>query len=309
MDEKNRRKRRLKTALYFGGTSLGLILFTLQLLEGIKGVHEITNFPENFPIGIVTFLVLYAILSLIQVSTWQFILRSLDVKINFATIAKGYFLSFLPRYIPGTVWGYLARSEWLYRTNQVPYHKTNLASLVEAALQMLSATILSIELISKILGIQKLPYLVYGAIALVFLVAPWLIKVAKTKGYDQKYNQFFQDIHFGYWLIGFIAYLLYWVIAGLAFTLLSLPFNDGSFSISLWWQISLSYSMAWLGGFLAPFVPSGIGVREVLLKELLSLHLRVSPEGTVIVVIISRLLMTLVESIWVILGLVTTKKR
>ena len=54
-----------------------------------------------------------------------------QVKINLISTLRGYSLSFLPRYLPGSIWGYLSRSEWLTQQFSIPFKYSNAISVVE----------------------------------------------------------------------------------------------------------------------------------------------------------------------------------
>ena len=75
----------------------------------------------------------------ILMAAWGAIMASQGVVLRPAAIVQGYLLSFLPRYIPGSVWGYLSRNEWLARYHGVGYGVATLTSFMEAGLLLLTA--------------------------------------------------------------------------------------------------------------------------------------------------------------------------
>ena len=51
--------------------------------------------------------------TLIQIAAWQVIMAGMGIYVGRWHLAQGYMLPFLARYIPGSVWGYLGRSQWM----------------------------------------------------------------------------------------------------------------------------------------------------------------------------------------------------
>ena len=69
-----------------------------------------------------------------------------------------------------------------------------------------------------------------------------------------------------------------------------------------------SFARAWITGFLTIFVPTGLGVREVVLKELLSTANQISSAKSVLIATTYRLVTIGAELGWVLL-VVLLKRR
>ncbi len=69
-----------------------------------------------------------------QIGAWVLLMRSLNIELPIHKARYIYSLSFLARYIPGSIWGYLSRSEWLLHDYQVSYTSSNYGSILEVAL-------------------------------------------------------------------------------------------------------------------------------------------------------------------------------
>ena len=69
-----------------------------------------------------------------QVCAGVLLMRSLNIELPIHKARYIYSLSFLARYIPGSIWGYLSRSEWLLHDYQVSYASSNYGSILEVAL-------------------------------------------------------------------------------------------------------------------------------------------------------------------------------
>jgi hypothetical protein len=92
-----------------------------------------------------------------------------------------------------------------------------------------------------------------------------------------------------------ISFILFWVCLGLAFQHLILYFTRidiGSFPAM---QI---FSASWVAGFLAFFMPVGLGVREVFMSELLTPL--IGNENALMIAIVSRIWWTIIESLFIV---------
>jgi hypothetical protein len=110
------------------------------------------------------------------------------------------------------------------------------------------------------------------------------------------------------WLIGNLIFSLNWVIMGLITVGLIEVLSDPIEYSLLWsvqniWNATVTYAIAWLGGFLVLFVPAGMGVREVLFRLLLVQFMGVSSETALLVAVASRFISLLSEGIWLIIGM------
>jgi uncharacterized membrane protein YbhN (UPF0104 family) len=78
---------------------------------------------------------------MLQMIAWKVILQGAGQEISLIHVFSGFNLSFVARYIPGTVWGYLSRGEWLKREHEIPYAITNYSSIIET-IGLVSANLL-----------------------------------------------------------------------------------------------------------------------------------------------------------------------
>jgi hypothetical protein len=73
-------------------------------------------------------------------------------------------------------------------------------------------------------------------------------------------------------------------------------------------DFTYSFARSWLSGFLAILIPNGLGVREIVLNELLVEVNNISNNVSVIISTLSRLLMLFAEFGWVILAIFMNSK-
>ncbi|WP_322509605.1 hypothetical protein, partial [Anaerolinea sp.] len=93
------------------GLGIGLTIFLSQIYQSILSISTL-SIRMDWGWIILGFLAMFLLIAL-QIFIWKQILNAMEIPLEYLQIAKGYTLSLIPRYIPGSVWGYLNRSEWL----------------------------------------------------------------------------------------------------------------------------------------------------------------------------------------------------
>ncbi len=298
------KKRQWRLFVYYGGIFTGVILFLYQLLEGLNGFRERPLSSGQMPyIGaaLATILVAYAL----QMLAYACVLRGLGVHISTAEVFAHYVLSFLPRYIPGTVWGYLGRSEWLKTRCGVPYSVSGLSSILEAGAGLLTAVMVSA--ISYQWSRASTPFRWMSIPAV--LVVCWLswltfTKVSRLPLFRKlKRYPFSSDaqvvVELNYWLLSCLIYCLFWLCYGGALNLLLQGLAQRSVGLL---QPTFAYTLAWTVGFLILIVPSGLGARETALSLLLVRELQLSAQSASAVSVACRIVVYGAELIWLLAG-------
>lgn len=292
--------------LYKIGSITGGIIFGLQIIKAIISInHNLMIIPIPFAmvLSFFGFIILYFILIL----NWKLILSIFGIEKSLVDITKGYFISFIPRYIPGSVWGYFSRSEWLYQDFRIPHYVTHLSSIIEIIVYLITPLLLLLDYIffNKIIGVCSL----------VLVIS--LILVTSVLSKESRGNSFLKKMELislkrkskNEPLIIGIA-LFYWLLSGIVVTMLGFALFPDTIKFSSWQLITLLYSIAWVIGFLTPFIPAGIGVREVALTQLLISFLSLNQNQAVVIAVLTRLFALVVEGIWLLIGLIlnnTTK--
>ena len=235
---------------------------------------------------------------------WSLLMRSLGIIIPWRALPRGYILSFLPRYIPGTVWGYLSRGEWLYQDYKVPYIISNIGSLLEISIAVFSTVVvMSLYLASRVTGVNR--FLILAMLAIIVFLVWWLVKKIL---FSKRIFMFVSDtpLHFPFqvWLfcLLLITANMFAYGASLYFTILSLNVSKMSLAFGPnWLPLTFAFSMAWLIGFLIFIFPSGLGMREVTLSGLLILNLGITYENASVISVLFRLWVTVAELLWIFL--------
>lgn len=291
--------------IYTLGILIGTALFLQQLWQGAQAVRHQTLRLDQ-PIYLVAAVGLTLAAYGLQMVAWAYIMRSLGVFIAPVAMLRGYIFSFLPRYIPGTVWGYLSRSEWLRANYNIAYTTSNHGSALEVVLIVFTAGVFC-------LGYY--PWQISSGIARVFLVPGLLIIIGSAwygfnmstillGRYLQKtLGQELPPFDLYPWFTVCLIYLVMWLCHGLSLNLLLFAFSTG-YQGSLF-ETTFLTGLAWLVGFITLIVPSGLGVREFTLANLLATLAGLPLETASAIAIISRLLLYMAEITWLVAGLLS----
>ncbi len=238
---------------YFVGLLLGGTLFVFQLWRAIGAIQQYLNLQTLavFLVAIVVILVAYGL----QIFAWTQLMRSCGYSIKPIPAAKGYIFSFIPRYIPGTVWGYWSRNEWLLNEFQIPYKASSMGSILEIVTGIVTAGIVSIYIVAQNVSIERnYAILAIGLLLLFFLVIRFY--AIKIMGLQVLHLLIAIFVYFAFWVVYGIS--LFWFIQQMAH--INVNFLD----------VTSIYSLSWLIGFLFIITPSGLGVREFVLSTLLT---------------------------------------
>ena len=116
--------------LYFAGFLLGGLLFVQQLGQVYQAA--VTQVVHSVAYGwLVVALLSVMAGTMLQVAAWVYLMGGLGVPLLWRKVVWGYIFSFVPRYVPGSVWGYLSRGEWLFQSQGVSRRVTALGSVLE----------------------------------------------------------------------------------------------------------------------------------------------------------------------------------
>lgn len=294
--------KQLRRPLHIIGIVAGGIFFALQVIRAVQGVIE--N-PGTFEFGhylIYAFLVFCSVRGL-QIITWREILKGLGACLDLRPVLLNYSLTFLPRYIPGTVWGYLSRAEWLNKDFGIPYSVANYTSVIEAGMVLLSFAQLAILFFALNVyeGILRLVLIVLFFLS--FFASWWLYsRFHQSQVFVwmlEKLNvaSINQPITLKSWVLALVLYLFAWLGFGLSTMAIVAAFSTGSPGDLM--DFTYVYGLSWVTGFLVFFVPTGIGVREVAFSELAVSMLGLSSSTASLLAVLTRALILLGEITWV----------
>ncbi|MFZ3080520.1 MAG: hypothetical protein WA109_12645 [Bellilinea sp.] len=246
---------------------------------------------------------------------WQMLMTGLQAHLVWGDVLQGYVLSFIPRYIPGTVWGYITRGEWLNKSFAIPFGVTNLGSILEMVFILIAnLTWITAGLISA----QWLKFAIFGmpfVLAWVgWLITQWLAsKPVFRIAFGKEAEVAVRSFSLPRWLVITLLMIIFWGLQGLSFQMVIWSFLPSgqplAWSLAEYWTATSSYNLAWFIGFIVLFVPAGLGLRETFLSKLIQEKLN-QPAGAASVISITfRLVLAFGELIWAIVALIINRWR
>ncbi len=259
----------------------------------------------NFLQLILSFLMLF-VTFIIFVAGWQAILRSINEKLGFRKSFWIMAASQMGKYAPGKIWFILGR---IYMAKKEKLRGTNVALsiLVETVMTMVCGGIL--VLASLLLTQEKSdvpPWLLFTLViaGIMFLHPSVLNNVVNFVLRIFKKEQINIPISFVGMLILSMYFWGLWLtqIFGFFFLINSIY----PISITKFANIIFIYTTSWIVGFLAPFAPGGLGVREGIMTLGLS---TIMPSSLAVAIsFLARIWVTVFELIVFVIGLLIRPK-
>lgn len=302
-----------RNSLYKLGLVLGGGFFLYQIYIGLRSVF-LNKVDLYHPEGIIISILLSIFITWYQMNLWGLLMNKLGVDIQLKHIYYGYVVSFLPRYIPGSFWGYLSRGEWLWKELNIPLGITALGSTLEIVLLVSGNIGWAISVFFQESWIKYvLPFLVP------FISLLWLL-ISKRGTNSKLYRKLFGNegavlinkFPSSAWIFLLINVVIFWGFQGLSLLFVVWSFSNpaaGKFwSLSEYWQITASYCLAWFIGFIVVIIPSGIGLRELVLTKITTNKFSLNTGTASIISVIFRMLLALGEIFWVLVAVVVKMK-
>jgi hypothetical protein len=293
--------------LHWLGLGLGLALFSVQLWQVVQafGRQALSlSHPAYWLAAAAATVLAYGLV----MAAWLLIMRGQGFTLTYAAVLKGYTLSFLPRYIPGSVWGYWSRSEWLKSRYDIPYARSALGSVVEVGLIVLTGSQIVASHYMWGTGQAALDLVAAGSFCLAPVLAWYAFNLIWARLIHRQPQATWRNdgpvIARRHWLGAYFSYLAMWVCYGLSLRLLEGVFVTGFEGGLL--GATFVFSLSWLAGFVVVFVPAGLGVRELALSSLLSSQSVALAGAAGALAVGSRGLMYLAELLWLCVGLLMT---
>lgn len=288
------------------GYILGVSVLLYQIFVSLHNIYN-RHVVINIPVLVIALIMAFFSLG-VQMLAWKSIMALLGIKLGYIEIIEGYIPSFLPRYLPGTIWGYLSRSEWLYHKFGISYKCSNIGSFFEILISLLSNII--------VVGISFSPSPLGDIIMSGVILCIALFGLLALFGrYTQRWTWLKQNwppfnlSSFNLWMISIILFIFTWIFngLGLGFVIKGVIGTDIKFKVLQWVQLFGIYSLSWLMGFLMFFAPAGLGFRELTMTFMVSTFVPLSLESSGTISVISRLIILMSEFLWL-LGSIFIKR-
>lgn len=241
------------TAKIIGGglALLGLIFVGFQLQNYSDELRQ-TDFTPQLIIACVLFSIAYAVSNFALALSYWFFLRAQGGTFSARQIIKLYGVSQLAKYVPGNVAHFAGRN--LLGGTGVETHKQLAKATALEIIFLIVAASLFLPLLAERFALPISQFLMLGLALFGVLIATMV--TVRVRG----------------WLMvaPLYLYLLFFLVSsaiflGLVVLLAFEPLGGGDYLFVIG-----AYIVAWLGGFLTPGAPAGVGSREVVLLFLLS---------------------------------------
>ncbi|MBW1690859.1 MAG: flippase-like domain-containing protein [Deltaproteobacteria bacterium] len=219
------------------------------------------------------------------------LLRALGKDIRFSSSMRIFFFSEVGKYLPGKVWVAVGRV-LLYSKIGVKRKTAIFILALELVLMVLTALMFPGRMVIRHLTASYTfaAVLVCGVAILLYLIS------RRQRITAQGIGDYIKTFSIPVILI-VLSFTLFWMVLGFAFQHLILYFshiNIGTFA-----AVRI-FSGSWAAGFLAFFMPVGLGVREAFMTELLVPL--IGNEHALMIAIVSRIWWTLVEATFILLS-------
>lgn len=285
----------------------------ILIYQAVKGISFLLDSKIVPSFGWLLFSLLFGVLAIaVQILCWTLIMRDLGASISFRQAMTGYVLNFLPRYIPGTLWGYLSRAEWLKNQYGVEYSASHWGSIVEMFVGIYSSIFLVCIFFAKEFSLTyRLLVMVGLFFSFIFL---WIVlnTIASTPQIFKIANPMYGlNIRLQILFIISILLIMNWFNYGLiVYGSINAIFKSTTeLNFSGWIQYSGLFSGSWLIGFLSWFFPAGLGPRDWVLSQGLILWNSIPNDGAYLIAVIARLLGILSEIIWTLINFMSQRKK
>lgn len=245
------------------------------------------------------------IATVFQIAGWRAIMAQLGCSLRWRASWPAYTIPFVARYIPGVIWGYLGRSHLLQTRYGVSPAVTNLSAIIEAGGFVAASSFVAASA-ALVTGDTSLFGLGVAGCCLAILgvwVARWL---ARHEAFWDRWlslvggGSLFQGVTLIRVLIAASWHLGLWISFGVV--LWSITGMLGEWRVVDLPVAMAVYALSWLAGFLVIFVPSGLGLREIVLTYLLGRSLGQSDEMAAAVAVLMRAHLVLAELVSVLIA-------
>lgn len=228
--------------------------------------------------------------------------RSATGRIGYRDSAYAYFASQPMKYLPGSFWILPGRVILLRGLGHDP-SVSSAALIFEMTAQALSCALVAVVLLGAAgftaIGYQQAAWLILvGALlvsALLLFAPAWAQRLALPASIRHALAQLAAVpllARLRNFSLAILSYLIMWVLMGLSFYAVVVA-TDPHLDLALL-KVAIGVSaLSWLAGFLTPFSPGGIGVREAAILLLMAPFLA-EPQA-VMVALLSRVLALAVE--------------
>ncbi|MEA4812715.1 MAG: hypothetical protein VB108_09115 [Anaerolineaceae bacterium] len=298
----NRFKSFLRLLLYLVGIIFFVYFFQKNLIAFLNNVDA---GHINFKALVFSILIIFLIYFLQMVNFW-YVVNGYDEKLSLRSTVIAYSSSFMPKYIPGYIWGYVSRGEAFKNLSGISYKTTIVASIIEilyfvsSGILILGARLILLSSLNNWLILLLLLIPLFEWVLLIKL-GNRLLRFLKIEGTVVLRPQT--------WFIVFVISLVEWFLYGLSLHQIHLALSIKNIPVSFIQLLNYSsiFSEAWIAGFVAFLVPMGLGIRELILTNGFKNIIGASVLVSGMIASVSRITIIFSEGLWFVLGFVLLK--
>lgn len=266
--------KKLRRLIHWIGILIGALLFLWQTLQAVQ-MFQSNRVSLQMPVLILGAVLVASLANSVQTLAWRRIMLRLGYQLPLIDVLSGYSLSFLPRYMPGSLWGYVSRHEWLWQRYCINFTTATLGSFFEVLLIFIAGGFVMIVYLVQLegswLGLVALAQ-AGGSVVIFVWIALRLLRhqtFCTRLGLISRQSE--MSLRSEGWAVLelLFRYFVLWCLHGLTLFLLAM-----SVGLPVVWTnftgYTFSFIVAWSIGFMVLFIPSGLGVRELTLSYVLA---------------------------------------
>jgi glycosyltransferase 2 family protein len=274
-----------------------IVYVARNLGEGLRDLRT-QPLPEHPRWGMVAlsgglFLVAHAVL----VQTWRSVLACWDARLPFWSAARIWSVSNLGKYVPGKVWQIGAMSAMSRELGVSPIAASG-SAILGTLVNVIAGFVVALLSGRALLETTRpgwgalatgIVVVAGGALLLAPLIIPRLAPfAARLAGRPLQTTLPVRAV-----VYSLVGNVIAWLLYGLAFQTLVIGILGSAAGGYL--EYLAAYTLSYLFGYLAFFAPAGIGVREIVMKEVLVVAGLASAPQAALVTVSSRIWLTLLE--------------
>jgi glycosyltransferase 2 family protein len=231
---------------------------------------------------------------------WRTLLAGLGHRLPMLVAATVFFTSQLGKYVPGSVWPYVAQAR-LGAERGVPGSRAAQAGVTFVLLHLMTGVVIGVPRLLLGAGLDaRFGFaLLLVPVVLVIVHPAVTARLVALVGRLTKVSVPASSPTWGSMAAASSWLLLAWLLYGMSLAALVAPLQ--SLTPATFVQLTSAYALAWSVGFVGAAVvvvaaPAGLGFREVALLATLGGVVASGPAA--LVVVLSRVLMTLADVVW-----------
>jgi uncharacterized membrane protein YbhN (UPF0104 family) len=255
----------------------------------VEAFRSVSFKPIPLAVSCLGVLLSYAVL----IETWRRVVTAWGSQLSLGVAARIWFISNLGRYLPGKVWAITAMGTMAHRAGVSPAAAVG-SSLLIAVINVVAAFAVVLLTVPDALPIGRAGAMILGVALVATALAPRFIPaLAGWIGARFGRTINWPPLPHSTIVVAYAGCALAWVMYGLSFHALSIA-TFGAAGGAPRYSIAV-FVASYIAGYLVLPAPGGIGVREAWLGALLKQFGMAAVAGAALLVLVSRVWLTILE--------------